>query len=135
MSDAVLERILAVDTVAALKESSFDEQTYRRTLDLARSVGGVAYISGADTFVMRSLEIGADGLALALAAVAPTPVCEPAGAECARRTSGRPSKRARALEPLPAVVFAQPFRDFRARLKEALRQMGSADVCARSGLR
>jgi len=123
MSDAVIERILAVDTVVALKESSFDEQTYRRSLDLARSVDGVAHVSGADTFVMRSLEIGADGLALALAAVAPREYVDLL-AQAREKGIEAAFEASRALEPLPTVVFAQPFRDFRARLKEALRQMG-----------
>lgn len=123
MGDAVIERILAVDTVAALKESSFDEETYRRTLDLVRSLGGVAFVSGADTFVMRSLEIGADGLALALAAVAPSRYVSLL-AHVRQQDVGAAFEASNALEPLPAVVFARPFRDFRARLKEALRQMG-----------
>lgn len=123
MRDEVIERILAVDTVVALKESSFDEETYRRSLTLVRSVGGVAFLSGADTFVLRSLEIGADGLALALAAMAPRQYVDlltrvrQDGIEAA-------SDASLALEPIPAVVFAQPFRDFRARLKEALQRMG-----------
>ena len=76
MDDQVVERILTVDTVVALKESSFDEETYRRSLDLVRAADGVSLLSGADPFVQRSLEIGADGLALALAAVAPSQYVE-----------------------------------------------------------
>jgi 4-hydroxy-tetrahydrodipicolinate synthase len=123
MSDAVLERILSVGTVHALKESSFDEQTYQRSLSLARRFDQVRFLSGADTFVLRSLEIGADGLALALAAVAPRAYV---GLLAQFRNGNHEGvlEASRELDQLATVVFAEPFRDFRARLKEALRQMG-----------
>jgi 4-hydroxy-tetrahydrodipicolinate synthase len=120
--DLVVERVLAVEGVAALKESSFDVETYRRSRALALANGRVAFMSGADPFVMDSLEIGADGLALALAALAPRPYVDllsrwrEGGAAAARPL-------ARVLRAVPELVFAQPFRDFRARLKEGLRQL------------
>jgi 4-hydroxy-tetrahydrodipicolinate synthase len=123
MSDEVLARILAIDAVHGFKESSFDEETYRRSLSLARRFDGVRFLSGADTFVPRSLDIGADGLALALAAVAPRRYVD----LLARARIGgidAALEASRALDPLPAVIFAKPFRDFRGRLKESLRQMG-----------
>jgi 4-hydroxy-tetrahydrodipicolinate synthase len=130
LDDAVVERVLTVDAVAGLKESSFDEDTYRRSRALTLANGRVAFMSGADPFVMESLEIGADGLALALAALAPGQYVDllerwrENGAAAARPL-------ARVLSAVPSFVFARPFRDFRARLKEGLRQLellGSAAV-------
>lgn len=123
MDDAVLTRILAVEAVRGLKESSFDEETYRGSLAIARRFEHVKFLSGADTFVARSLEIGADGLALALASAAPRSYVDLLTQARADGISAALTT-AREFDLLPALIFAQPFRDFRARLKEALHHMG-----------
>lgn len=124
IDDAVVARLIEIDGVAALKESSFDPETYRRSLAIVRaSSGGTKLVSGGDTFVLESMEIGFDGLALALAALAPAAYADvlriwrSEGPEAAK-AAGRP------LDVVAETIFAPPFRDFRARLKEGLRQLG-----------
>jgi 4-hydroxy-tetrahydrodipicolinate synthase len=129
IDDAAVARMLEIDGVVALKESSFDRATYRRSQQLVREAGR-KLLSGADTFIPESLEIGCDGMALALAAVAPHAYARMFEIW---RTEGTEAgvAAALALEPIAQTVFAPPFRDFRVRLKEGLRQLGviaSADV-------
>jgi 4-hydroxy-tetrahydrodipicolinate synthase len=116
----VLARLATIQAVAAIKESSFDRQAYAETVDLLGSLRRrVKLLSGADTFVLDSLRLGADGAMLAIAAVAPERWVELFELERA----GRKDEAERVASDLQAfvdAVFAPPFRDFRARLKEAL---------------
>lgn len=124
IDEAVVERTIAIDGVAALKESSFDPQAYRRSLALVRACPRpVKLLSGADTFVLESMEIGFDGLALALAALAPKPYADLLRAWRGKGL-GAAAAAARPLDAIAETIFAPPFRDFRVRMKEGLRQLG-----------
>jgi 4-hydroxy-tetrahydrodipicolinate synthase len=123
IDDAVVARLIEIDGVAALKESSFDPRLYRRSLAIVRAAEhDVAFLSGADTFVLESMEVGFDGMALAIAALAPGAYADLLATWRADRAAG--AELARTLEPISETIFAAPFRDFRARLKEGLRQLG-----------
>ena len=121
--DEVVARILSIDQVRGFKESSFDEATYVASLAIARRFPHVKFLSGADPFVVRSLELGADGLALALGAIAPRQYAELLST-FRRDGAAAAISEGHTLDAIPATIFAPPFRDFRARLKEALLQMG-----------
>lgn len=126
----VLARVVEVPAVAAVKESSFDRAAYAETLELlGPERSRVKLLSGADTFVLESLRLGADGAMLALAAVAPE-----RWVELLRLHRGgldqEADEAAARLEPLVAAIFAPPFRNFPARLKEALVLLGELDSAA-----
>jgi dihydrodipicolinate synthase/N-acetylneuraminate lyase len=130
IDEPVLRRLVEIEGVAALKESSFDPAIYPESRALIESVQrDVLLLSGADTFVVDSMEMGFDGLALAIAAVAPELCVELLRSW--RRDRSVSTEARTALDAIAATIFAPPFRDFRARLKEGLRQQGvirGADV-------
>lgn len=119
-----LERLLAIDGVAALKEASFDARRYMDTVALIRESGrDVAMLTGNDNFIYESFLLGADGALIGFGAVmtreqvdlirlAHEHDYEQAGPLAAR------------VQRLADAVFAPPVANYRARLKEALVMLG-----------
>ncbi len=119
----VIARLAKVQAVAGIKESSFDRDAYAQTARLLQHERHrVRLLSGADTFVLESLRIGADGAMLAIATIAPSRWVE---LFRLHRTgcNDEADKLLASLDPLVRAIFAHPFRNFRARLKEALRRL------------
>ncbi len=120
----VLARVVEVPAAAAVKESSLDRAGYAETLKLlGLERSRVKLLSGADTFVLEPLRLGADGAMLALATVAPGRWVELLRLHRGGLDEDADEAAAR-LAPLVASIFVPPFRDFRARLKEALVLLG-----------
>ncbi len=117
---AALRRILALDHVIAIKESTFDALRFRTTMRLVRThAPDVAYLSGNDNFIFESLLLGADGCLIGFGTLACAEQVEMYEALKARDVD-RAEKLALALEPLIDAVFAPPIRNYRARMKHAL---------------
>jgi 4-hydroxy-tetrahydrodipicolinate synthase len=121
---AILDALLGIPTVAAIKEASFDPIRY---LELrARLRGGerrVLLLSGNDNFIAESFVLGADGALLGFATLGTAEhvallAAAKAGNADRVRELGDP------LQRLSDVVFAPPVVDYRARTKEALRMLG-----------
>ncbi|MGH9118792.1 MAG: dihydrodipicolinate synthase family protein [Acidimicrobiales bacterium] len=115
-----LLRILAVDHVVAIKESTFDALKFRTTMRLVRQHHpDVAYLSGNDNFIFESLLLGADGCLIGFGTLACTEQVEIYEALKIRDVE-RAEKVYRTIEPLIDAVFAPPLRNYRARMKHAL---------------
>jgi 4-hydroxy-tetrahydrodipicolinate synthase len=127
-----LRRVLAVDEVVALKESTFDALTFRSTLRLLRrEFPEVAILSGNDNFIYESFVLGADGCLIGFGTLACREQVEMYEAVQARDYE-RGAKIAEQLEPLIDAVFEPPIRNYRARMKHALVLQG---VLANDGVR
>jgi 4-hydroxy-tetrahydrodipicolinate synthase len=119
----VIAQLARVQAVAGIKESSFNRDAYAQTARLLQHERHrVRLLSGADTFVLESFRIGADGAMLAIATIAPSRWVELFRLHRTGRDD-EADKLLASLDPLVRVIFAHPFRDFRARLKEVLRRL------------
>jgi 4-hydroxy-tetrahydrodipicolinate synthase len=120
----VLDQLLEIPTVVAIKEASFDPIRY---LELrARLQAGsrrILLLSGNDNFIAESLLLGADGALLGFATLGTAE--HVALLEAARRGDVELARKIGApLQRLADVIFAPPVVDYRVRVKEALRALG-----------
>lgn len=119
----VIARLADIPQVVAIKESSLDRSHYERSLAAVRATGRLKLLSGADTFLPESLRLGGDGSMLAIAATATERYVRIW--QAARNDDWSAAEAEwQAVLPLVNMLFAPPFRDFRARLKELLRLQG-----------
>ncbi len=115
-----LERLVEIDQVVAIKEATFDAVRYVETVALLRSLPKrIAILTGNDNFILESFVLGGDGALIGFGAVATR---EQAELIAAAKRGDWPAafKIYDRLQPLIRTCFAQPVRDYRARIKEAL---------------
>lgn len=123
----VLTEILAEPYVTAIKESTFDAHRFRATMDLVRRVAPeVSFLSGNDNFIYESFLLGADGSLMGAGSVATSLQVEMLRAVQERRWE-EAEELDRRLLPLMSLIFRAPIRDYRARIKAALRALGELD--------
>ena len=118
----VLRRLADVPGVQAIKESSWSPARFGEAVAaFAGERHDVALLSGQDSFILGSLEDGADGAMLAAAAT------DARAYETMWRMQGSAdaAEVQAALDPYIERLFAPPLRDFRARLKEVLAHDGA----------
>jgi 4-hydroxy-tetrahydrodipicolinate synthase len=120
-----LKKLLEIDQVVAIKEASFDRARFEGTARLlAAAPRRIALLTGNDNFILDSFLSGADGALIGMGTVA---IAEQV--EMIRRAKGGDEAGARDIEeavvaPLVDALFASPVRNYRARMKEALRLLG-----------
>jgi 4-hydroxy-tetrahydrodipicolinate synthase len=120
-----LKKLLEIDQVVAIKEASFDRARFAETGRLlAVAPRQIALLTGNDNFILDSFLSGADGALIGMGTVA---IAEQV--EMIERAKGGDEPGARSIEeavvaPLVDVLFASPVRNYRARMKEALRLLG-----------
>lgn len=120
-----LKKLLEIDQVVAIKEASFDRARFAETGRLlAAAPRRIALLTGNDNFILDSFLAGADGALIGMGTVA---IAEQV--EMIRRAKGGDEAGARSIEgavvaPLVDALFASPVRNYRARMKEALRLLG-----------
>jgi 4-hydroxy-tetrahydrodipicolinate synthase len=121
---AVLDALLEIPSVVAIKEASFDPIRY---LELRARLGAggrrVLLLSGNDNFIAESFLLGADGALLGFATLGTAEHvalldAAKAGNATKLHELGEP------LQRLSDVIFAPPVVDYRVRTKEALRMLG-----------
>ena len=124
-SRETLLRLIEIPTVVAIKEASFDALRFvetRRILDEAPR--RIQLLTGNDNFIFESFVLGATGALIGFGTIAIAEQIE----MIRKVASGETEQAARindaVVRPLAAALFAPPVRNYRARLKEALRQMG-----------
>jgi 4-hydroxy-tetrahydrodipicolinate synthase len=122
-----LRRIAAIDSVVALKEASFDARLYLQTRRLIeRLERPIDLLTGNDNFIYESFVMGAEGALIGFGTLATD-----LQVEMYRLTRAQRWDEARAIWerilPLEEAVYGQPVRDYRARTKVALRQLGVID--------
>jgi 4-hydroxy-tetrahydrodipicolinate synthase len=120
----VLEAMVRVDGVIAIKEASFDA---RRFVDTARLLERlpkkVTLLTGNDNFILESFVLGATGALIGFGAVMTREQVDMIRAWQEGRTE-EAMALGRRVQRLADVVFAAPVGDYRVRLKECLRILG-----------
>jgi 4-hydroxy-tetrahydrodipicolinate synthase len=124
-SRETLLRLIEIPSVVAIKEASFDALRFvetRRILDEAPR--RIQLLTGNDNFILESFVLGATGALIGFGTIAIAEQIE----MIRRVASGEIAQAERindaVVRPLADALFAPPVRNYRARLKEALRQMG-----------
>ena len=119
-----LERLMAIDGVAAIKEASFDARRYMDTVAVVRESGrDVAMLTGNDNFIYESFLMGAVGALIGFGAIMTREQVELIRLALAGDHAGAAPLAAR-VQRLADAVFAPPVANYRARLKEALVMLG-----------
>ena len=126
-SEETLRRIAAIDSVVALKEASFDARLYLATRRMIeRLERPIDLLTGDDNFVYESFLMGAEGALIGFGTLATELQVEMYRLTCEGRWDEARAIWERIL-PLEEVVYGQPVRDYRARTKVALRELGVID--------
>jgi 4-hydroxy-tetrahydrodipicolinate synthase len=126
-SEETLRRIAAIDSVVALKEASFDARLYLATRRMIeRLERPIDLLTGDDNFIYESFVMGAEGALIGFGTLATNLQVEMHRLTCEGRWSEARAIWERVL-PLEEVVYGQPVRDYRARTKVALRELGVID--------
>ena len=126
-SEEILRRIAAIDSVVALKEASFDARLYLATRRMIENLERpIDLLTGDDNFIYESFVMGAEGALIGFGTLATA-----LQVEMVKLTKEDRWDEARAIWerilPLEEAVYAQPVRDYRARTKVALQQIGVID--------
>ena len=122
--EETLRRIAAIDSVVALKEASFDALLYLRTRRMIEALPRrIALLTGDDNFIFESFVMGAEGALIGFGTLATREQVE-----MYRLTREERWTEARAIweriMPLEEAVYGVPVRDYRARTKVALKELG-----------
>jgi 4-hydroxy-tetrahydrodipicolinate synthase len=124
-SRETLLKLASIPNVVAIKEASFDAVRFVETVRvLQEAPRRIQVLTGNDNFILESFLLGADGALIGFGTLA---VAEQI--EMIRRYRDGDLQDARRIyedvvQPLEDVIFAPPVRDYRARTKEALCELG-----------
>jgi len=124
-SRETLLRLIDIPTVVAIKEASFDAVRFcetRRILDEAPR--RIQFLTGNDNFILESFVLGAEGALIGFGTVAIAEQIEMIRLVTRGDAAGAARINDRVVRPLSDALFAPAVRDYRARLKEALRLQG-----------
>ncbi|SDZ49344.1 Dihydrodipicolinate synthase/N-acetylneuraminate lyase [Herbiconiux ginsengi] len=117
------------DLIAAVKDASFDARAYVRTRDLlTQSFPNVELLTGCDNFILESYILGAHGSLLGFAGLAGAATLRLHDLVHAGRIAEAIRWDAERIAPLASVMYGEPIRDNRSRLKEALVHLGVIDA-------
>lgn len=123
-SRETLLRLIEIPNVIAIKEASFDAVRFvetRRILDEAPR--RIQLLTGNDNFILESFVLGAEGALIGFGTIAIAEQIEMFARIAASDIAGATRINEAVVRPLADALFASPVRNYRARLKEALRQM------------
>jgi 4-hydroxy-tetrahydrodipicolinate synthase len=119
-----LLRLASIRSVIAIKEASFDARKFVNVVHtLKKADRKIMILTGNDNFIYESLVLGAEGGLLGFGTIAVEQQVEMFNL-IAKGRLAEAREIWEELLPLEEAVFAQPVRDYRARLKEALVMMG-----------
>jgi 4-hydroxy-tetrahydrodipicolinate synthase len=120
----ILHRLIAIPTVAAIKEASFDAMRYLQVkVALETASRRITFLTGNDNFICESFILGAEGALLGFSTLGTREQVNMLDA--VRRGDFATARELGArLQPLADVIFAPPVTDYRARTKEALKMLG-----------
>jgi 4-hydroxy-tetrahydrodipicolinate synthase len=120
----VLVEVARLPQVVAIKEATFSRERFGATVSALReSDAAITILTGNDNFIHESFRLGADGALIGfgtLAARRQVAMVEALEAG----DDGRAAELGERIQRLADVIFAPPIRDYRVRLKEALRMLG-----------
>ncbi|MBI4833006.1 MAG: dihydrodipicolinate synthase family protein [Candidatus Lindowbacteria bacterium] len=124
-SRETLERLLEIESVIAIKEASFDPITFVNTAEIVKKASRkITLLTGNDNFILESFLLGAEGALIGFGTII---VSEQV--EMLRRVKEHNFPEAleiyrKKVRPLANAIFSEPVRNYRARLKEALKTLG-----------
>ncbi|MEO8456962.1 MAG: dihydrodipicolinate synthase family protein [Chloroflexota bacterium] len=124
-SSETLLRLASIPNVVAIKEASFDAVRFVETVRILNEAPRrIQILTGNDNFILESFLLGADGALIGFGTLA---VAEQI--EMIRLVKDGKLAEARAIydatvQPLVSTIFAPPVRDYRARTKAALAELG-----------
>lgn len=124
-SREALLRLIDIPNVIAIKEASFDAVRFvatRRILDEAPR--RIQLLTGNDNFIFESFVLGSEGALIGFGTIAIAEQVEMFARMAAGDIAGAARINDAVVRPLADAMFAPPVRNYRARLKEALAQMG-----------
>jgi len=124
-SRETLLRLIEIPNVVAIKEASFDAVKFvqtRRILDEAER--RITLLTGNDNFIYESFVLGAEGALIGFGTIAIAEQIEMFRLLAERRFEEAQRINDAVVQPLADALFASPVRNYRARLKEALRLLG-----------
>jgi 4-hydroxy-tetrahydrodipicolinate synthase len=120
-----LRKLLEIDEVVAIKEASFVRATFEEMVGLlAGAPRRVALLTGNDNFILESFLSGADGALIGFGTIAIAEQIAMIARAKADNEAGARSIDEAVVGPLAQALFATPVRNYRARVKEALHQLG-----------
>jgi 4-hydroxy-tetrahydrodipicolinate synthase len=126
-SEETLRRIAAIDNVVALKEASFDARLYLATRRMIeRLERPIDLLTGDDNFIYESFVLGAEGALIGFGTLATREQVKMVELTRQGRWAEARAIWERIL-PLEEVVYGAPVRDYRARTKVALKELGVID--------
>lgn len=118
-----LARLVAIPSVVAIKEASFDAIRFVELRDLLATLRPIDLLTGNDNFILESFVLGATGALIGMSAIATRAQVEMVAAEMAGDHDAA-QRQYEELLPLVRAVFAAPVRNYRARVKEGLVMQG-----------
>lgn len=128
-SRETLLRLASIPTVVAIKEASFDAVRFVETVRvLSEAPRPIQVLTGNDNFILESFLLGAQGALIGFGTIAVAEQIEmlrlwrDGDLAAARRIYET------TLQPLVAAIFAPPVRNYRARVKEGLVELGVLDA-------
>src|SRR4051795_9698998 len=126
-TEETLGRIAAIDSVVALKEASFDARLYLQTRRMIEKLPRkIDLLTGDDNFIFESFVMGAEGALIGFGTLATAEQVQMVELTRQERWAEARAIWERIL-PLEEVVYGSPVRDYRARTKVALKELGVID--------
>jgi 4-hydroxy-tetrahydrodipicolinate synthase len=123
-SEETLRRIAAIDSVVAMKEASCDARLYLATRRMVEKLDRrIDLLTGNDNFIYESFVLGAEGALIGFGTLATDLQVQMYQLACQARWEEARAIWERIL-PLEEAVYAQPVRNYRARTKVALKELG-----------
>jgi 4-hydroxy-tetrahydrodipicolinate synthase len=119
-----LHKLIAIPTVAAIKEASFDAMRFLQVKAALESASRkITFLTGNDNFICESFILGAEGALLGFSTLGTRE--QVLMLDAVRRGDiDRARELGACLQPLADIIFAPPVTDYRARTKEALKMLG-----------
>lgn len=120
----ILHKLIAIPSVAAIKEASFDAMRFLQVKAALQSASRkITFLTGNDNFICESFILGAEGALLGFSTLGTREQVQML--EAVRRGDiAEAQELGSRLQPLADVIFAPPVTDYRARTKEALKMLG-----------
>jgi 4-hydroxy-tetrahydrodipicolinate synthase len=118
----VLAALAELPQVIAIKEATFDRARFVETVGALRDAD-ITVLTGNDNFIHESFTLGAEGALIGFGTLATRAQVAMVEAHVAG-DHVRAAALGETIQRLADVIFAPPIRDYRVRLKEALRMLG-----------
>jgi len=124
-SREALLKLCSIRNVVAIKEASFDAVRFVETARLlADAPRQIQLLTGNDNFILESFVLGGTGALIGFGTLAIAEQIKMIEKHNAGDAAGGRAIYDRTIQPLVSAVFAPPVRDYRARTKEALVELG-----------